>query len=92
MNDETPLPLYYKPGEVRALRDHDRRKYRRRVIYLVAYLFAIIIPVRITLDLMVSSPKFSAIHFIKPYIIYGIAALALVIWILGIKVAFQRRF
>jgi hypothetical protein len=92
MNDETPLPRYYTNSEVNQLRNKDRRGYRRRVLFIIAYLFAIVIPVRITLDLMVSSPKFSAIHFIKPYIIYGVAALALVIWILGIKVAFQRRF
>jgi hypothetical protein len=89
---DQPIPHYYRPGEVRALRDYDRRRYRRRVVYLIAYLFAIIIPVRITLDLIVSSPKFSAVHFIKPYIIYAIALLALVIWILGLRIVFQRKF
>jgi hypothetical protein len=90
--DNPPTPHYYMPGEVKALRNEDRRFYRRRVIALVLYQFAVIIPVRISIDFVLAQPKFASAHFIKPYVIYGLALTVFLIWVAGLNMAFKRRY
>ncbi len=94
MNDATPseqpVIRYYLPGEVRALRDADRRAYRRGVWMLFIYIIAVCVPVRIAFDLVVSTPKFHA-EFLKPYGIYLMVWLSVTILIVGIRNVFRRR-
>lgn len=97
--DERP-PLYYRPGEVRELRDGDRRCYRRRLIWFMVYLLTIVLPLRLMLDwtlrLKVSDPRFLWVldwqEAIRPFVTPGIAATAIVAWVFGILVIFRRRY
>jgi hypothetical protein len=95
MNDQEAMPAMLQSvtkSDVRLIRDEDRRFYRRRTIFLVLYQFAVIVPVRIAIDLVLDQPKFAAAHFIKPYVIYGLVMVVLLIWIAGIPAVFKRRY
>lgn len=91
--DDTPSPRYYRPGELRAIRDDDRRYYRSRTILLIAYVFIIAIGVRFTIDFVVlENPAFKQIHFIKPYVLPGMAGMITLVWACGIWVIFRRKY
>lgn len=89
--NEAP-PLYFRPGEVRAQRDADRRRYRNLVVALVAYQFILAISVRLAVDFVINNEKFKAIHFIKPYVLPGMAVMVLLLWVLGIGLVFRRKY
>lgn len=89
-----PTDIYFtKPQmqKIKELRDDDRRFYRRQIIWLLAYTVAIAAPVRIGFDLLVSQPKFHA-QFLMPYGIFIIVTLVVLLWTIGLSVAFRRRY
>ncbi len=88
-----PQEVYFtKPQmqKIKELRDNDRRFYRKQVIWLLAYTVAITAPFRIGFDLLVSQPKFHA-QFLKPYGIFIIVFLVVLLWVVGLNAAFSRR-
>jgi hypothetical protein len=85
-------PRYFMPGEVRALRDKDRRRYRGRVVLLVFYQILVVGPIRYAVDLMLGNPKFGDLAFIQPYVLPAMVALVVVIWGLGLLAAFERKY
>jgi hypothetical protein len=84
-------PRYYLPGEVRAMRDADRRRYRANVALLVIYQVLVIGPIRLAFDTALNNPRFGNLAFVKPYIVPGMVVLVLLIWVIGIKMAFRRK-
>ncbi len=71
------------------LRDDDRRRYRRGVIWLVVYQIVVAGPVRISLDTLAHHKIFS---WISPFIIPSIIALVLCIWGIGLLYVFGRKY
>ena len=86
----TDLPRYYRPGEVRALLDRQRRRHRRNVIWLIVMQFACILPLRIGIDRAVSHPAAPELHWLAPYVVAVPVALVVLIWGFGIRNAFIR--
>lgn len=75
--------------DVRRVRDHDRRIYRRWVIFMVFYQIIVAVPVRLALDVAVrhaGHPEW------QPYIPGVLVLIVGALWAVGIWATFRRRY
>jgi hypothetical protein len=80
------------PVDIRLLRDHDRRTYRKRVWFLVLYQIIVLGPVRIAIDTLLAHPWLSAYAYLKGYSILLMVGLVILIWVVGMRVIFARSY
>ncbi len=77
---------------MRSIRDTDRRFYRRNTLWIFVPLFVTVVPVRIALDTLLARRERAAYTHLKLYVTLGIALTAALIIIIGLKLAFRRRY
>jgi fatty acid desaturase len=85
-------PLYYRPGEVRALRDGDRRAYRNRAIGLIIYQILILGSIRLVIDFFLAQKGMQHLAFLKGYVVLVMVVAALAVWFFGISIIFKRKY
>lgn len=76
----------------RKRRDEDRREYRSRIILVLALNLIVMVGLRVASDLLFAQRQLEAYQHLKPYTILVMLGFFFSIWVLGIWVAFQRRY
>ena len=79
------LTARYTEADLRRIRNEDRRKYRKAIIWLVVYQIVVAGPVRIALDTLALHKIFSGL---QPFIIPIIVVLVICIWGIGLLSVF----
>lgn len=88
MNDNSPLPLYYRPGEVRALIDAYRRDRRKAMIKLVVYMVVVIVSLRVMGDFFLQ--RVPELAYLRPWLLPTVAVISLIGFMSGVLVIFHR--
>jgi hypothetical protein len=84
-------PTYYYPGEVRALRDRDRRRYRRDMIVVAIIVLTFGVLMGIAFDMLLAQ-KVVSVEFLRPLRVPVIASIVLTLLGGGIWLVFRRRY
>ncbi len=77
---------------MRHFRDADRRRYRKNIIYLLVYQVLVVVAARICVDVLLANILLKDVQFLRPYAIIVPLIFFVMIWLVGLHVAFRRSY